>query len=149
MNITRRSFGLGMISTGALALFAYSTQVTPSGAQSILSPVEANEQASRGDLLLVDIRQISEWRDTGVATSATLISMHESGFFDKLDAAVDGDHTRKIALICAVGGRSTWMQAQLIGRGYTNVLNVAEGMIGGRYGLGWIPRGLPIKAYTG
>lgn len=149
MNITRRSFGLGMVSTVAVALVANSMQVTPSGAQSILSPVEANELASKGEILLVDIRQISEWRDTGVAEPATLISMHESGFFDKLDAAVDGDRSRAIALICAVGGRSTWMQAQLIGRGYTNVLNVAEGMIGGRYGLGWIPRGLPIRAYTG
>ncbi len=149
MKITRRSFGLGMVSTVAVALVANSMQVTPSGAQSILSPVEANELASKGEILLVDIRQISEWRDTGVAVPATLISMHESGFFDKLDAAVDGDRSRTIALICAVGGRSTWMQAQLMGRGYTNVLNVAEGMIGGRYGLGWIPRGLPIRAYTG
>ena len=148
MNLSRRSLGLGIVSVVALALVAFSMQVTPSDAQSILSPVDANEQASNGEILLVDIRRISEWRETGVATSATLISMHEDGFFDRLNDAVDGDRTRPIALICAVGGRSTYMQAQLVGRGYTNVLNVAEGMVGGRYGPGWIQRGLPTKAYT-
>ncbi len=117
-------------------------------AQSIISPAQSHEQAGRSELILVDIRRISEWQETGIATSATLISMHEPGFFEKLDQAVDSDHSRTIALICAVGGRSTWMQAQLLGRGYTNILNVAEGMIGGRHGPGWIVRGLPTKNYT-
>lgn len=138
----------GTIVAIALAFVAFSILAAPAYAQAILSPTVAHQQASTGDILLVDIRRISEWQETGVATSATLISMHETGFFDKLDVAVDGDHSTSIALICAVGGRSAWMQAQLLGRGYTNVVNVIEGMVGGRYGPGWISQGLPTRIYS-
>lgn len=117
-------------------------------AQSVIDPPSAHQQASTGDILLVDVRRPSEWRETGVAQNASLISMHEDGFFEKLDEAVGGDHGRAIAVICAAGGRSTWMQAQLMARGYTNVWNVAEGMVGGPNGPGWIERGLPIRTYS-
>lgn len=112
-----------------------------------LSVQDAYAQAKKGEILLIDIRSPEEWRATGIATVATPISMHLRDFYDRLDAAVGGDHGKAVALICSSGGRSAWMQVQLLARGYTNVINVAEGMEGGPNGPGWIKSGLPIKPY--
>jgi len=113
-----------------------------------ISVQDAYAQAETGEILLIDIRSPEEWRATGVATVARPISMHVPGFYDRLDAAVGGDHGRKVALICSAGGRSTWMQVELLARGYTNVINVPEGMDGGPNGPGWIKSGLPTKPYS-
>lgn len=118
------------------------------GAASSLSVGQAYEQAKAGQILLIDIRSREEWRETGVATVATPISMHEDGFLQKLDAAVGGDHGRAIAFICAQGVRSAWMQAQLLMRGYTNVINVPQGMLGSSDGPGWIADGLPVTPFA-
>lgn len=112
-----------------------------------LSVQDAYAQAERGEILLIDIRSVNEWRATGVATVARPISMHEPGFYEKLDAAVGGDRGRPVALICASGGRSAWMQVQLLARGYSNVIDVPEGMLGGANGAGWIKSGLPVRPY--
>lgn len=112
-----------------------------------ISVQDAYKRAEAGEILLIDIRSPEEWRTTGIATVARPISMHVKGFFEKLDAAVGGDHGKAVALICSSGGRSTWMQVQLLARGYTNVINVSEGMEGGSNGPGWIWSGLPTKPY--
>ena len=116
-----------------------------------LSVRQAFEMAGKGEITLIDIRSRGEWRQSGVAPVARPISMHEDGFFQKLDEAVGGDHKAPIALICASGGRSTMMQAQLIARGYTNVRNVPAGMTGGTNdpnGPGWIASGLPVAPFS-
>ena len=41
------------------------------------------------------------------------------------------------------------LQAELKKAGFTNVINVAEGMVGGPHGQGWIKTGLPIRPGTG
>ena len=112
-----------------------------------LSVQDAYAQAEKGEILLIDIRSVDEWRETGVATVPRPISMHEQDFYDRLAAAVGGDHGKKVALICSAGGRSTWMQVQLLARGYTDVINVPEGMLGSSHGPGWIKSGLPVKPY--
>jgi rhodanese-related sulfurtransferase len=53
-----------------------------------------------------------------------------------------------VAVICASGGRSTVIAPKLEEAGYTSIYNVAEGMLGGRYGKGWIPSSLPVKPYS-
>ena len=131
-----------------LALFVWVSLITPVLAASSISVRGAYERAETGEVLLIDIRSLGEWRETGVAPVARPISMHEQGFFEKLDKAVGGDHGKAVAVICASGGRSTWMQVQLLARGYTNVINVPEGMVGGPNGPGWIKTGLPIKPYA-
>lgn len=118
-------------------------------AASSLTVAQAYEQAKAGGILLIDIRTRDEWRKTGVASVARPISMHEDGFLQKLDAAVGGNHGRAIAFICAQGVRSAWMQAQLLMRGYTNVINVPEGMLGSSDGPGWIAAGLPVVPLAG
>jgi len=106
---------------------------------------EAHELAMRGDLVLIDVRTPAEWEKTGIGASAKAVSMHLPGFFKKINAIVNGDKSKTIALICATGMRSRRMQAMLIKHGYTHIINVAEGMLGSSAGPGWIASGLPLQ----
>lgn len=112
-----------------------------------MSVAEAHAAAGKGDVLLLDIRTRQEWRQTGVGETALAVSMHEAGFLQRLQALTGGDKSRPVALICAVGGRSRSLQRVLDRMGYSDVIDVAEGMIGGVNGKGWIKSGLPVKPY--
>ena len=109
-----------------------------------LGAVEAYELSNRGDMILIDVRTPAEWKKTGIGASARAVSRHLPGFFDKIKKVVRGDKSKTIALICARGNRSSRMQTALVERGYTNVIDIAEGMLGSRAGPGWIARGLPL-----
>lgn len=106
---------------------------------------EAQKAAQAKEIVLLDIRTPQEWQETGIATTAHPVSMHQRGFLEKLDKLIGGDKSKNIALICATGARSAYIQKELQKRGYSNVISVAEGMLGGPNGKGWIPRGLPVK----
>lgn len=112
-----------------------------------LSVADAHRKAQAGEVVLVDIRTSEEWRETGVATSAHAISMHQDprAFFKGLDAALGGDRSRPVALICRTGNRSSSLQSELRRAGYTNVIDVSEGMAGSRAGPGWLKVGLPVR----
>jgi len=116
----------------------------PLKTEGVMDAKTAFEKAKNGEIVLLDIRSPEEWKETGTGTYAERVSMHQEGFLLKLDALIDNDKSRAIALICAVGGRSNFIQEELTKRGYTNVIDVAEGMLGSRYGEGWLKRGLPI-----
>ena len=68
------------------------------------------------------------------------------GFVEAVKAALGGDLKRPIAVICATGNRSTLAQRLLARAGFTRVLNIKEGMLGGANGPGWLPRGLPVDS---
>jgi rhodanese-related sulfurtransferase len=117
----------------------------------IISVVDADKASTKGDLLLIDIRSAGEWLETGVAPQAVLISMHQAGGLEKFSsdllAMVEGNKQRKIALICAGGIRSVYLQYYLRKQGYSEVLDVSEGMQGGIFKKGWVDQGLPTIAY--
>lgn len=114
-----------------------------------LTASEANAAALARQIVLIDIRTPDEWRETGVAASAHAITMHQKQeeFLRELAAVTGGSTSAQIALICAVGNRSANLQAWLRRAGYTNVSDVAEGMIGGPRGVGWIKSGLPLRQW--
>lgn len=114
----------------------------------IISASEAFELASNKKIILVDIRGVDEWKDTGVASIAKPVSIHEPLFLSKLDAITDGAKGKPVAFICATGGRTAWLLKELTSRGYTNLLDVSEGMMGNELGAGWLKLGLPIKRYA-
>ncbi len=114
----------------------------------IISAGEAYSLASHDKIILVDIRSKAEWKETGIASVARPISMHESTFLPKLLTVIKEAKGRPIALICATGGRSAWLKKELTHRGVENLLDVSEGMLGSVVGSGWIRSGLPIKAYS-
>ena len=134
---TRRAILTGLMATAFV-------RPTLAGGKT-MTPPEANEAAKKNEIVFLDIRSPEEWAQTGVAAPAHTVSMHRPGFLKKLNALVGGDKSKPVALICATGSRSGYLQKELAKYGYTNVISVAEGMLGGPNGKGWIPRGLPVK----
>ncbi len=109
-----------------------------------VSPPEAHKLATEKKALLVDIRRPEEWRETGVGEHAVRIDMEDPLFIAKLNAAMGGDRTRPVALICRTANRTRVVQQALMQRGYTRVMNVEGGMVGNRADKGWIAHGLPV-----
>ncbi len=116
-----------------------------------MSVADAHKKALAKELILIDIRTSDEWKDSGVPASATPLTMHQSAarFFGGLDRLTLFDKSKPIALICATGVRTTFLQKILRKEGYSNIINVAEGMYGSKFGPGWLKAGLPVKRYTG
>lgn len=112
-----------------------------------LSAPDALEKANSGDLVVVDIRRPSEWRESGIASVAVPLSMHERGFLEGLDKIRADNPGKEIALICATGGRTAFLQKELAKRGLGPVIDISEGMFGNGRSPGWLKRGLPVKAY--
>jgi rhodanese-related sulfurtransferase len=108
---------------------------------------EAHAKASAGEIVLVDIRTPEEWAETGVPASAYAITLNQepSALVAKLKAVMAGDPTRPLALICRTGNRSSRLQAELQKAGFTNVVDVGEGMAGSSHGQGWLKSGLPRR----
>ena len=137
--VARRSFLAGVAAIMATtALHAEPRRMTVA---------EAHAAAGKGDILLLDIRTREEWRQTGIGETALPVSMHESDFLQRLNQLTGGDKSRPVALICAVGGRSQALQKLLSQGGYSHIIDVPEGMIGGIHGKGWLKSGLPLKQY--
>ncbi len=116
----------------------------------ILSADETHRRLEANQLTLIDVRSPQEWRQTGIAKGAKTITIHDplgpAGFVSKIKASLRGKLNRPIALICAVGVRSTRAYQILKRAGIKFVYNVREGMIGNpKDGPGWLKRGLPIE----
>ncbi|MEZ5855596.1 MAG: rhodanese-like domain-containing protein [Hyphomicrobiaceae bacterium] len=142
----RTALSLGRTLLASLALlwsFAAAAQT------SVLSAIDAQTAALAGKVVLIDIRSPPEWKETGVPASAYAITMHQKR--DALLAALvqvtGGSKTQPIALICATGSRSSFLSGWLKSQGYTNISDVAEGVMGGRNGKGWIKSGLPLRKW--
>lgn len=124
--------------------------VAAGGKERVISPEDAYRAAAENRLTLIDIRSPREWRRSGLPQGAQPITMHNpagmEAFIAEVRAAVSGDLDRPIALICAAGERSHRMLQQLTAQGFTNVLDLSEGMFGrGADKPGWIARGLPVE----
>ncbi len=147
-SMIRKLLALSVVIAFAGAVLAYGSIGIGSDADQI-SAVEALERVEAGEVMLIDIRTSDEWRKTGVAALAKTNSMHQVGFFERIEQLTGGDKDKQIALICARGGRSSRMQSALRERGYSNVADVSEGMLGSSIGPGWLKRGFPLKTYEG
>jgi rhodanese-related sulfurtransferase len=132
----------GVLATGGAIAAQWYNILARNGAAT-LTPREAYAAAQRGDILLVDIRRPDEWARTGLAEGAMPIDMRRPDFAEKL-LMYAGTSDRAIALICARGVRSRQLSRQLGEAGFTNVIDVPEGMLGSGAGPGWIGAGLPL-----
>jgi rhodanese-related sulfurtransferase len=144
---------LAMLTAGVASVpdTARAQQTQAQAAGFVLKPIitvgEAHARAQAGEIVLVDIRTPEEWKETGVATSAHAITMHQDPrrFTQQVLAALGGDRTRPVALICRTGNRSSNLLAEMRRAGFTNVADVGEGMAGSRHGKGWLKSGLPVR----
>ena len=109
-----------------------------------LTPPQAHTFASANKIFLIDIRRPDEWASTGSGEGAHRLDMRRKDFVGALDALVSGDRSAPLALICARGVRSNAMNRRLKKAGFTNIIDVPEGMLGSRAGPGWIKRKLPL-----
>lgn len=152
MSLPRRAF----VSGGVAAVLlvgggAVATNITrrPAEVGRLLTPVQAHELALSGDITLIDIRRPEEWAYTGIGEGAEPLDMRRRDFIEALSALVEGDLARPIALICAGGVRSRRMSARLTEAGFTQIIDVPEGMMGSSAGPGWLARKLPILRVAG
>ncbi|MGR3501016.1 rhodanese-like domain-containing protein [Pseudaestuariivita sp.] len=142
MQITRRTMMLG---TGAVVAAGAATwALRPAHGGADLTPAQAHAAARAGDLLLVDIRRPDEWAATGVGEGAVPLDMRRRDFIDALRQLTGGDTGARIAVMCARGVRSDRMARRLAAAGFTQIVDVPEGMLGSRAGPGWIKAGLPV-----
>lgn len=136
------------LAAGAVLLISLSGCAQESG-PSVAAP-EAWSQAQAGQLTLIDIRRPDEWKQTGVAKGALEINMAHpqgaAGFVKQVEAELGGDKHAPVGLICRTGNRTTQMQKVLTDAGFTNVVNIKEGMAGSGAGPGWLARGLPTES---
>ncbi len=112
-----------------------------------ISVAVAHEQASDGRILLVDIRTPREWRASGIGEGAVPLDMRREDFVNALTELTGGNQAAPVALICARGVRSARLSNRLIEAGFTNVIDVPEGMLGSAAGPGWVRAGLPVRKY--
>jgi len=115
-----------------------------------LAAPAALERAHSGELLLIDVRHPQEWRETGLATPAEPLSIHDPGglpaFVEKLQAlAGPPEEAPALAFVCATGVRSAFAADVARRLGYGEVYNLQEGMLGSEAGPGWLARALPVE----
>jgi rhodanese-related sulfurtransferase len=117
--------------------------------ETVITPADAAARARDAGLTIVDVRTPGEWRQTGVPQGAVLADINGPGgadaFLAAVTAAVGGDRSRPVAVICRSGNRSTAAQKLLLANGFATVLNIREGMAGNSQGPGWTGRGLPVQ----
>lgn len=134
--------GVGFYAAGGQNLF-YSA-LTEAIAGEVIDAPTAYQLANAQKITLVDIRRPDEWAKTGSGQSAVRIDMRREDFIAELDQITGGDRSKPVALICARGVRSARMNNLLSEAGFTNIIDVPEGMLGSASGPGWIKRGLPL-----
>jgi molybdopterin/thiamine biosynthesis adenylyltransferase/rhodanese-related sulfurtransferase len=100
-----------------------------------ISPPEAQQRHSAG-ATLIDVREQVEW-DAGHIAGALFIP--QGALLDQIEAAAP-DRDTEIVLYCRSGARSGRMTAALQQFGYTNVVNMAGGI------LEWQANSLPVEA---
>jgi rhodanese-related sulfurtransferase len=84
--------------------------------------------------LVVDVREMSEFEAVRLEDGVALVPLSQFG-----DRWEELPRERPLMVICAGGGRSAAAASHLLRNGYTDVVNVAGGMID------WERRGLPVR----
>ena len=136
MMLTRRRL---ILTAGAAMLLPMSVS-----ANNLISASAAHDAVQAGEMILVDVRRPEEWLSTGVAPGAWLLDMTDENFGAYLMAVLERNPDKQVAIICRTGNRTGSLNAALAQSGITTVLDVAEGMVGGPRGTGWIAAGLPV-----
>ncbi len=95
-------------------------------------PDLARRRAAERDLIVLDVREPSEWAEGHVA-GARHIPMREVP-----QRVAELPRDRRIAVVCAGGARSSLVASVLERQGFTELLNVWGGM------TGWTQAGLPL-----
>ena len=102
------------------------------------------------DIIIIDVRNVDEWKETGVIPDSRLIQMLSpeglvrKNFIGELLTTLGDDKNIEVAIICRSGRRSAATVAMLKDQGFTNIFNVTEGMMGDGKTTGWKNKNLPL-----
>ncbi|MEZ5716045.1 MAG: rhodanese-like domain-containing protein [Paracoccaceae bacterium] len=149
VSLSRRTLLLTGVAVLGLAAFALpgllpdeaSAEAAPSA---VMGADEAFAKAKSGEITLIDIRTPEEWAQTGVPEGALALDLtQQKSFLDTLVMLRQADGSKPIALICRTGNRSGYVVKTLAAQGFPGLVDVTEGVVGGRNGKGWLTRGLP------
>ncbi len=110
----------------------------------IMTAPDAASAVNNAEMILIDIRSPSEWEETGVAEGAIALTMHRTDFPQKITALLATEQDKTVGFICATGGRTEYVVNILSQNGFSDIVDVSEGMFGNNNGPGWIARGLPL-----
>lgn len=144
--LTRRNVIISILAVGA-AIVLPATFLKAADKEA-MTALDAFGAAKSGRIILVDIRTPEEWKETGVGEGAIGLDMQSETFVGSLASLREANPDTPIALICRTGSRSNYVVTELNKRGFVGLVDVSEGMAGGRNGAGWIPQGLPTYAGT-
>ena len=115
-----------------LLLLALAPSAVAAGYRNIMSSEAQNLLAQNKEIFLLDVRTPEEFRQARLK-GAVLIPISE------LELRVQEiPRNRPILIYCAVGSRSNLVAAFLADKGYKNVFNMVDGIVG------WYRNGLPI-----
>ncbi|PCJ05336.1 MAG: rhodanese [Rhodobacteraceae bacterium] len=148
INQSRRRILLGGAAVGAVVMAGlWWRSQAPDHDRPRLTVAEAYQQAQSGDITLIDIRTPIEWTAVGVPVGSHQIDMRRQDFAEAVALVTGGDRSAPIALICARGVRSARMTLALSKAGFSNIIDVPEGMLGSRDGPGWLASNLPVARW--
>ena len=118
-----------LVATASLAFAAEAPKI---------SPADAAKRVAEGKAVLVDVREASEWADTGVAQPAVLLAKSDfDGAQKQWKPFLEKNAGKEIILYCRSGKRAGTIAAALAEKGL-NVSN-AGGM------KDWTDAGLPVR----
>ncbi|MEX0368285.1 MAG: rhodanese-like domain-containing protein [Ruegeria sp.] len=149
--MTRRVFGVAVgaaVVGGAVFASRWYNISAQAGANGTLSAPDVHAAALNGAVLLVDIRRPDEWERTGVGEGAVPLDMRRDDFTEALLGHTQGRNDAPVALICARGVRSRGLTQRLTKAGFSQIIDVPEGMLGSGAGPGWVKRGLPVVTWS-
>ena len=98
-----------------------------------ISPTQAWAKYINNELIIIDVRTKSEWKETGVIPNSILISMHDddgnekSNFTEEVLLIINKVKDKDISFICASGGRSNIISSYLSAKGYEKIYNISQG----------------------
>ena len=97
-----------IISLAWLGLIIIVTSGISFAAETMTAP-DALNKVETGTMILLDIRSPQEWKETGIASVAVPLTMHNKAFLLGFLKIVAENPNKKIGIICATGGRTAWL----------------------------------------
>jgi rhodanese-related sulfurtransferase len=133
---------LGLAASGCSSEEAASPDATGAATAAAYETVDVQTAhdalSSNTDAQIVDVREPSEWAETGVPPGAVLIPLGEVESRAPAELTADGP----VYVICRTGNRSQTASETLVGLGFGQVYNVDGGIVA------WLEAGLPVEAYA-
>lgn len=122
----------------ALTALLFSAVTTPAAEVEKLAPADAARLVADGHAVLVDVREASEWADTGVAAPAALLAKSDfDGARKDWQPFLEKHRGETLILYCRSGHRAGIVAAALAKEGYT-VANAGSF-------AAWKAAGLPVR----